>query len=478
MKKLLLTLAIGAAVSLSASADTYYECLFGASYNSASTQDYTSSWEATNEGSTFAIVNFNNNKNGWANFVKCGRKNNASVATITTGFAASQMIDEVVLNAAFNEANVMNAIKLETSATADFATIISTVNADNTVINTKNTTASDITFKLDNPAANLYYRLTFDCKSAKANGIVWVYSVKYNGNAGQVSLEDPALAFPQEKYTITMGDAFTAPELTKATNAAITYSSDKETVATVDATTGAVTIVGVGTARITAAAAENDEFKAGSASYLITVNKNLNDAPTFDLATTFGQGKYVIEFEGTVAKPISGTSAYGYLYTEPCLLADNKETLKADNANAFTFTPTEGGYYMQDAQGRYYYLKGTYTSFNISETIPTGDDVAAIFTVTIGADNKATIVNVGKNATMAYSIQYNSIGVYTDVTDATKYALPTLYVDKTSTGITNIEADTNAPVEYFNLQGVRVENPENGLYIRRQGNKVSKVIIK
>ncbi len=87
---------------------------------------------------------------------------------------------------------------------------------------------------------------------------------------------------------------------------------------------------------------------------------------------------------------------------------------------------------MQDAKGRYYYLKGTFTSFNISETIPTGDDVAAIFTVTIGADNKATIVNVGKNATLAYSIQHNSIGVYADVTDATKYALPTLYVDKTS----------------------------------------------
>lgn len=302
--------------------------------------------------------------------------------------------------------------------------------------------------------------------------------ITISGSAAPDTRKDAGLSFPQEKYTITMGDAFTAPELTKATNAAITYSSDKETVATVDATTGAVTIVGVGTARITAAAAENDEFKAGSASYLITVNKNLNDAPTFDLATTFGQGKYVIEFDGTVAKSISGTSTYGYLYTEPCLLADNKETLKADDANAFTFTPTEGGYYMQDAKGRYYYLKGTFTSFNISETIPTGDDVAAIFTVTIGADNKATIVNVGKNATLAYSIQHNSIGVYADVTDATKYALPTLYVDKTSTGITNIEADTNAPVEYFNLQGVRVENPENGLYIRRQGNKVSKVIIK
>ena len=164
MKKLLLTLALGAAVSLSASADTYYECLFGASYNSKSVNNYTSTWSVTNEGSTFDIVNFNNNENKWADFVKCGRKNNASVATITTAFAATQTINEVVLSAAFNEANVMNAIKLETSATEDFATILSTVNADNTVINTKNATAADLTFKLDNPAANLYYRLTFDCK--------------------------------------------------------------------------------------------------------------------------------------------------------------------------------------------------------------------------------------------------------------------------------------------------------------------------
>ena len=41
-----------------------------------------------------------------------------------------------------------------------------------------------------------------------------------------------------------------------------------------------------------------------------------------------------------------------------------------------------------------------------------------------------------------------------------------------------VSTDANAPVEYFNLQGVRVANPENGLYIRRQGNKVEKVIIR
>lgn len=48
-----------------------------------------------------------------------------------------------------------------------------------------------------------------------------------------------------------------------------------------------------------------------------------------------------------------------------------------------------------------------------------------------------------------------------------------------SNGIESVSvADENAPVEYFNLQGVRVTNPENGLFIRRQGNTVSKVTVK
>ena len=38
--------------------------------------------------------------------------------------------------------------------------------------------------------------------------------------------------------------------------------------------------------------------------------------------------------------------------------------------------------------------------------------------------------------------------------------------------------DANAPVEYFNMQGVRVAEPTTGLYIVRQGNKVSKQLIR
>lgn len=41
-----------------------------------------------------------------------------------------------------------------------------------------------------------------------------------------------------------------------------------------------------------------------------------------------------------------------------------------------------------------------------------------------------------------------------------------------------IMGDEDAPVEYYNLQGVRVMNPTAGLYIVKQGSKVSKAIIR
>ena len=52
-----------------------------------------------------------------------------------------------------------------------------------------------------------------------------------------------------------------------------------------------------------------------------------------------------------------------------------------------------------------------------------------------------------------------------------------LLVPNNPTGTTNLVIDNNdCAVEYYNLQGVRVSNPENGIFIRRQGNKTIKVI--
>lgn len=56
------------------------------------------------------------------------------------------------------------------------------------------------------------------------------------------------------------------------------------------------------------------------------------------------------------------------------------------------------------------------------------------------------------------------------------------YIEVTTTGFSGVEdvtvSDENAPVEYYNLQGIRVNNPEGGVFIRRQGNTVTKVLVK
>ena len=51
--------------------------------------------------------------------------------------------------------------------------------------------------------------------------------------------------------------------------------------------------------------------------------------------------------------------------------------------------------------------------------------------------------------------------------------------EKGETGITEITGDNeNAPVEYYNLNGQRVSNPANGIFVRKQGSKVEKIVIR
>ncbi len=65
---------------------------------------------------------------------------------------------------------------------------------------------------------------------------------------------------------------------------------------------------------------------------------------------------------------------------------------------------------------------------------------------------------------------------YYSVVNGVESEKATFTVTGGTTALTEINADANAPVEYFNLQGIRVANPENGVFIRRQGNTVTKVV--
>lgn len=82
----------------------------------------------------------------------------------------------------------------------------------------------------------------------------------------------PSLSFPQTSYTVEMSDVFSTPKLEGLPEGVTpAYTSSKEEVATVDATTGEVTIVGVGTTTITITSPETGIYEGATASYELNV---------------------------------------------------------------------------------------------------------------------------------------------------------------------------------------------------------------
>ena len=66
--------------------------------------------------------------------------------------------------------------------------------------------------------------------------------------------------------------------------------------------------------------------------------------------------------------------------------------------------------------------------------------------------------------------------VKADNTYTTK-ANEVVVVNDQMTGVESTFVDENVPVEYFNLQGVKVAAPENGVFVKKQGSKVTKVVL-
>lgn len=96
----------------------------------------------------------------------------------------------------------------------------------------------------------------------------------------------PSLSFPETSYTIEMGDAFTAPKLEGLPeDVTPEYTSSNTEVATVDAATGEVKVVGVGTTTITVTSPKTDNYEVATASYELTVKLATSKEVTFDFST-------------------------------------------------------------------------------------------------------------------------------------------------------------------------------------------------
>ena len=178
----------------------YKTALFGESYNSKKISSYTDTWTATNDGFTVTIVNANNNNNAWG-YIKMGRKNNASVGSITTQEVIDKPVSAVTLTIDALTASKINSLTLKTS----------TDGTTYTEAGTFSKATGDQTVELTAPAANLYYQIVADCASGSSNGLITISKVQYFASEG--GEQGPTVATPvfdvtepafQEAFTLTI----------------------------------------------------------------------------------------------------------------------------------------------------------------------------------------------------------------------------------------------------------------------------------
>ena len=111
------------------------------------------------------------------------------------------------------------------------------------------------------------------------------YTLTVNDNRTEAPI-----SFPVTTAVAMMGEDFDEPVLTNDKGLTVTYSSDNEAVATVDDTSGEVTLVAVGTANIIATFAGDATYKYTTAQYELTVNKGAQALPYEEsFNKTFGE---------------------------------------------------------------------------------------------------------------------------------------------------------------------------------------------
>lgn len=144
-----------------------YTILWNSTNNSKGNSSYTDTWTVTSNGLTCNMANWNNNNNGWTNSsgngqIKCGRRNNASVATITTSTALSEAIKTVTITIDALTADKINSIKLYSSSN----------NSTWTEEGSFTKATGDQSVTISSPTSSKYYKLEFDCASGSSNGLL------------------------------------------------------------------------------------------------------------------------------------------------------------------------------------------------------------------------------------------------------------------------------------------------------------------
>jgi hypothetical protein len=179
-----------------------------------------------------------------------------------------------------------------------------------------------------------------------------------------------------------------------------------------------------------------------------------------ELANTYANGDVLTGITGTYQKTSAGI-------TELIPVADTFGTATAGTAvepEAYDIEELSDGDINK-------YVSFTADKIEADSTDESGKTfIATVGTATLTLYNQfAVTLAAAQNVTVKGIVsKYNN-----------KLQLYVVEAKAAESGVGNVVVDSeNALVEYFNLQGVRVANPTQGLFIKRQGNKVQKVVIK
>jgi hypothetical protein len=143
----------------------------------------------------------------------------------------------------------------------------------------------------------------------------------------------PSLTFKEKIVTASVGATVAAPQLLKTPgNLAVTYKSSDEAIATVDATTGRVTILKEGSATIIATSEANNHYTTGKATFLVTTSQ---EAPIAYNITVAGTDVYNIN-----KHDVLGDGKVSYI-SETNTLTLNNATLGATEVGGIAAKTTD-----------------------------------------------------------------------------------------------------------------------------------------
>ena len=316
------------------------------------------------------------------------------------------------------------------------------------------------------------------------------YNTTYEFAAGNqlVSLvrtdnrEPAGLSYDVANFTATIGEDNEFPTLTNPNTLTVAYSSTNEAIATVDATSGEITLVAAGQTTIKAVFAGDDAYEPGEASYLLVVKeKEVAGTDKFELikdASKLADGDVIIlafENEEGKAWAMSTTQNTNNRAANSVEIEEDGKIIPGSSIQQITL---EDGFYFNVGDG---YLFAASTGSNWLRTEAEADDNAKA-EISIDENGDATIIFQGANTRNHLRFNANNgnpmFSCYAE--SSSVVTLPRIY-RKVKDIVDNITIDTTgyatlntAEGNLYNLAGQKVNKNYKGIIIMNGKKMIQK----